>query len=169
MHPLFRNQNLRLIFGVTLMSVLGVSTVIPVIPNLAEAFSLDPAHVGLVMAAFTLPGVFLTPVWGVVADRMGRRKVLLPSLVVFALAGASCALAKSFVVFLALRVVQGSAAAALGVISATLLGDFFHGQDLATATGLNAAMLAMGMAGYPLFGGILGLLGWRWPFLLPLL
>lgn len=169
MTPLLRDPNLRQIFGVTLMVVLGVSSIIPVIPDIGRAYALDPAHVGLVIAAFTLPGVILTPVWGVVADRFGRRVVLLPALIVFAVTGASCFFAPDFATLLALRVVQGSAAAALGVLSGTLLGDYFVGPELAAATGLNAAILSVGTAGYPFLGGLLGALGWRWPFLLALL
>jgi len=169
MSSLFRDPNLRLIFGVTLMVVLGVSSIIPVIPDIGRAYALDPAHVGLVVAAFTLPGIFLTPVWGVVADRFGRRVVLLPAMIVFALTGAACFFAPDFATLLALRVVQGGAAAALGVLSGTLLGDYFIGPELATATGLNAAVLSVGTAGYPFLGGLLGAIGWRWPFLLALL
>jgi len=169
MTPLLRDPNLRLIFGVTLMVVLGVSSIVPVIPDIGQAHGLDPAHVGLVIAAFTLPGVFLTPVWGVVADRVGRRVVLLPALLVFAASGAACFFAPDLATLLLLRVVQGAAAAALGVLSGTLLGDYFIGPELAAATGLNAAVLSVGTAGYPFLGGLLGALGWRWPFLLALL
>ena len=72
MTSLARNPQLQLIFGVTLMVVLGVSSVVPILPDIMAAYALTPAQLGLFITLFTLPGVLLAPVSGVLADRLGR-------------------------------------------------------------------------------------------------
>jgi ACDE family multidrug resistance protein len=126
-------------------------------------------RVGLVVTLFTLPGVVLTPLLGVFADRVGRKRILLPSLVLFGLAGGACALAPSFGWLAGLRLVQGVGAAALGAVNVTLIGDLFRGRQRTTAMGYNSSVLSVGTATYPLIGGALALAGWRLPFAMPLL
>ncbi|HCJ11110.1 MAG TPA: MFS transporter [Clostridiales bacterium] len=158
---------LLMVFGVTLFAVMGVSSIAPALPKVVEAFGLEEAEVGLLITAFTLPGVLLTPFAGVVADRLGRKRVLVPSLLLFGLAGGLCAFTRRLDVLLALRVVQGTGAAALGSLSTTLIGDLWEGPARARAMGLNASVLSLGTAVYPLVGGGLAVVGWNWPFLLP--
>ncbi|HCW51242.1 MAG TPA: MFS transporter [Clostridiales bacterium] len=158
---------LLMVFGVTLFGVMGVSSIAPALPKVVEAFGFEEAEVGLLITAFTLPGVLLTPFAGVVADRLGRKRVLVPSLFLFGLAGGLCAFTRRLDVLLALRVVQGTGAAALGSLSTTLIGDLWEGPARARAMGLNASVLSLGTAVYPLVGGGLAVVGWNWPFLLP--
>jgi MFS family permease len=166
---LLRDPNLQVIFGVTLMAVLGVSTITPVLPYVAGVFDRTPQSVALLIVVFTLPSAILTPVLGVMGDRLGRKKVLVPSLLVFALAGSACGFARSFDWLLALRFVQGSGAAAIGAINVTLLGDLYRGVNRAAAMGYNASVLSVGTGIYPAVGGALAVLGWYFPFFLPIL
>jgi ACDE family multidrug resistance protein len=166
---LLRDPNLHVIFSVTLMAVLGVSSITPAFPEIAEAFSLTPNRVGLLVAVFTLPGATLTPVLGVLGDRFGRKRVLVPSLLLFAVAGTACGFARSFELLLWLRLLQGMGAAALGALNITILGDLYSGWRRATAMGLNASVLSIGTATYPAIGGVLAELGWHYPFFLPAL
>jgi MFS transporter, ACDE family, multidrug resistance protein len=164
-----RSRNLHLVFGTTLMAVLGVASIAPALPRIAQALEVTPQQVGLLITAFTVPGVLLTPIAGVLADRAGRKRVLVPSLLIFGLAGAACALAGSFEQLLLLRLLQGVGAAALGSMNVTLIGDLFQGRERAAAMGYNATVLSIGTGTYPALGGLLAQLGWRYPFLLPLL
>lgn len=166
---LYRDPNLLIVFGVTLMAVLGVSSVTPAFPRIASSLDLPSQTVGNLITAFTLPGVFLTPVLGVLVDRWSRARILVPALIVFGLAGGACSLARDFGVLLGLRFVQGIGAAALNVLYVTLIGDLYHGQERATAMGYNASVLSVGTAGYPAIGGALAMLGWWCPFALAIL
>ncbi len=166
---LFADRNLWLAFGVTFMVVMGVSSVAPVLPDLLRVFGLGAAGPGMVVTAFTLPGVFLTPVLGVLADRVGRKAVLVPSLVVFALFGAGCGLARDFHLLLGLRLLQGVGAAALGALNVTIISDLYEGRERITALGYNAGVLALGTTVYPALGGLLGHFHWSLPFFLPVL
>jgi predicted MFS family arabinose efflux permease len=166
---LLRDRNLHVVFGVTLMAVLGVSSIAPALPQVARAFDLSAQQVGLLITVFTLPGVILTPLTGLLADRYGRRRILAPSLLLFALGGGACALATSASQLMVLRLVQGIGGAALGSLNATVLGDLYQGRQRAAAMGYNSSVLSIGTASYPALGGGLAEFGWRWPFLLPLL
>ncbi len=166
---LFLERNLMMIYGVTLMAVLGVSSITPAFPQVIEFFGLSPQAVGLLITVFTLPGVFLTPVLGVLADRFGRKRILVPSLFLFALAGTACAFTRDWTTLLALRFIQGIGAAALGSLNVTIIGDLFSGKECTTAMGYNASVLSVGTAAYPAIGGFIAGLGWYYPFALPVL
>lgn len=163
------DPQLQVLFAVTLMAVLGVASIGPALPLLRHELGVPVERIGLVVTLFTLPGVVLTPLLGIVADRIGRKRVLAPSLVLFGLAGGACALAPSFEWLAGLRLLQGVGAAALGALNVTLIGDLFRGRERTTAMGYNSSVLSVGTATYPLIGGALALAGWRMPFALPLL
>jgi MFS family permease len=151
------------------MAVLGVASLSPAFPTVQRHFGVTLEQVGWLVTVFTVPGVVLTPVLGMLADRLGRKRILVPSLFLFALAGGACALAPSFGWLLALRTAQGTGAAALGSLNVTLIGDLFAPARRGAAMGYNASVLSVGTATYPAVGGALTLLGWQYPFLLPLL
>ena len=164
-----RDKNLQVIFAVTLMGVLGVSSVAPVLPYLDEVFRIKAKDASWVIAVFTLPGVFLMPLFGYWADRWGRKVVLIPALLLFSAAGTACAAAENFAWMLGLRFLQGVGAASLGTLNITLIGDLYSGRDRIKAMGMNAAVLSTGTALYPALGGFLAAWSWRYPFLLPML
>ncbi|NNM07236.1 MAG: MFS transporter [Gemmatimonadetes bacterium] len=166
--PLFLDPNLNIIFSVTLLAVLGVSSIAPVFPTVARELGVSPEAVGLLITVFTMPGILLTPFFGILADRFGRKKVLVPALLLFSLAGSSCSLARDFEVLLLLRFLQGVGAASLGSLNATLIGDLFTGRRRTEAMGYNASVLSIGTAVYPSLGGALAALGWYVPFALPI-
>jgi MFS family permease len=102
------------------------------------------------------------------ADRIGRKKVLVPSLVVYALAGSACAFTTDFNLLLLLRFIQGTGGASLSALNNTVIGELFSGRQRMEAMGYNASVQGTTMLGYPLLGGAVALLGWNYPFLLPL-
>ena len=165
---LHRDRNLLIIFGVTLLAVMAVSSIAPALPAIVRDLGISKLQVGLLITAFTLPGVVLSPFLGVLADRFGRKRILVPSIFLFGVAGAACALTRDFNVLLVLRVFQGVGGAALGALNVTIIGDLYSGSRRTAAMGLNASVLSIGTASYPLIGGALASLGWYYPFYLPL-
>lgn len=167
--PLLRDTNLYVIFGITLSAVMGVASIAPALPKMARVLEVSNEQIGLLITFFTIPGIFLTPVLGVLADRIGRKQILVPSLFIFGIAGTACAYATDFTWLLILRFVQGIGGASLGALNITLIGDLYHGNRRATAMGYNASVLSVGTASYPAIGGALATLGWFFPFYLSLL
>ena len=163
----WKDHNLHVVWGVTLMAVLGTSSVTPAFPRIVQELGISSGQVVLLITFFTLPGIFLTPVAGVLSDRFGRKTILVPSLLLFGVAGGACALVRDFELLLALRAVQGMGAAALGATNVTLIGDLFSGDKRTEALGYNSSVLSIGTACYPAIGGALATFAWYYPFALP--
>jgi ACDE family multidrug resistance protein len=166
---IYLDTNLQIIFGITLMAVMGVASITPAFPKIIQSLGVSSTGIGLLITVFTFPGVILTPVLGVFADRYGRKKILIPSMFLFGITGAACALSREFNVLLVMRFFQGIGAASLGALNVTIVGDLYSGRERAAAMGYNASVLSVGTAGYPAIGGALAMVGWYWPFALPLL
>jgi MFS family permease len=162
------DRNLHVIFAVTLMAIMGVSSLTPAFPRIARELGVSAKQVGYLITYFTFPGVILTPVAGVLADRLGRKRILVPSLFLFGVAGTACAFVRDFNWLLGLRFLQGVGASSLGALNMTVVGDLYSGKERTTAMGYNASVLSIGTASYPLIGGALATLGWYYPFLLHL-
>jgi MFS family permease len=128
-------------------------------------FGISDARIGLVITAYTLPGVFLTPFIGLAADRVGRRRVMIPLLFVFGGCGAAIGFAETFVQVLALRFLQGIGASALVTLAVTLIGDLYEGAQRNAVMGVNSSTIGTGAALYPLVGGGLAGIRWNVPFL----
>ena len=157
------------IFLITLLAVMGVASLTPAFPTIARHFNLETEEIGLLITAFTIPGIFMAPLMGILADRLGRKVVLIPSLILFGLAGAACTLTTDYSTLLLLRIFQGLGAASLGSLNITLIGDLFEGNKRAEIMGYNASVLSIGTASYPAIGGALALINWKFIFYLPLI
>jgi MFS family permease len=161
-----RDHRLYLVFGITLMGVMGVSSITPAFPTISGELGLSSQQVGLLLTVFTIPGVFLAPVLGFLSDRFGRKRIIIPALLLFGAAGTACGFMESFPVLLVLRFFQGVGAASLISLSVTLLGDMYRGLEREAAVGYNASALSIGTASYPIIGGAFAAIGWQYPFFL---
>lgn len=156
---------LPLIFSVTVTGILANTLVGPAIPDILHAFNQPDSRAGLFVAAGTLPGIVMAPVIGVLADRFGRRAVLVPCLTAFGAFGLLSALAPTFPLLLALRLLQGLGSAGLINLAVVIIGDHWSGLDRARLVGQNAAILTASLAIFPPLGGFLTELGgWRLSF-----
>jgi MFS family permease len=167
--PLYLDRNLMIVFSITATAMLGTGSLTPAFPQIMQAFHINSQEAGWLITANTLPGIFLAPVWGVIADRIGRKKVLVPSLVFYALSGGAMAFVSDFNTLLALRFLQGCAGAPLAALNNTVIGELFQGRQRMEAMGYNASVQSSCMLGYPLLGGAVAMFGWHYPFLLPLI
>jgi len=157
-------RTLYTIFSITLMGVIGVNIISPALPGIRDAFGITNTEVVMLISAFTLPGIFFAPIMGILADRLGRRAVLVPCLFLFGIAGVGCAFS-DFRMMLFLRFLQGIGGSALVALSSTLIGDIYEGYERAKALGYNASVLSLGIVSFLPFGGLLAHYDWRLPFL----
>jgi len=148
---------------------MGVSLVSPILPKLVDIFGIQKEEVILLITAFTLPGVLFAPFLGILADRFGRKQVLVPALILFGVAGAACGFARDFHLLLFFRFLQGIGGSALFTLNNTLIGDLFPGRTRFLAMGLNASVISLAAAIYPAFGGIVATIHWSIPFFVPLI
>ncbi|OUL22689.1 MFS transporter [Nostoc sp. RF31YmG] len=167
--PVYQELNFQIICAICLVAVLGVSSVTPVFPTLAKALNINPKSLGLLVTVFTLPSLILGPIVGILADRFGRKRIIVPALFLFGIAGTACGFVRDFNLLLWLRLLQGIGAAPLLSLSITLIGDIYKGDRRTTAMGYNASVSSVGTASYPTLGGALATLGWYYPFILPVI
>ena len=163
-HALLRPP-LWVVFSITVSGILSNTLINAPLPDIIAAFGRGDGAAGLLVAAATLPGIVVAPAIGLLADRFGRRAVLLPCLIVFGLAGLASSFAPTFESLVGLRFVQGVGSAGLINLGVVLIADYWEGADRARVIGWNAAVLTVSVAIIPpLGGGLAALGGWRWSF-----
>ena len=151
-----------LIWSITLTGITANTLVSPVLPDVIAHFDRPDSAAGLLVASASLPGVLAAPVIGVLADRHGRKRVLVPCLVLFGITGVVTALAPTFWLLIAARLLMGIGTAGLINLAVVLIGDHYEGADRIREVGRNAAVLTSGLALLPMLSGVLGALGsWR--------
>lgn len=160
------DRRLLTILSINIVVITGNFTVLPALPAIGEALAVPDGRLGLVMIAFTLPTAVMIPIVGIVADLYGRRRVVLPALVLFGVAGLTTPLVGSFGALLVLRMIQGIAFAGTVPLTVTLVGDFFQGSTGATAQGLRSSSSGAGNLLAPAVAGILVGIAWFYPFYL---
>jgi MFS transporter, ACDE family, multidrug resistance protein len=162
---IFRDKNFYIVNLVTLIGILGGTLFNPALPTIQQFFQVTADQVSWTSTIFQLPGAIITPIFGILADILGRKQVLIPSLLVFALGGAVSGLTSNFTTHLGGRFLQGVGAASLEPLQLTIIADLYRGRMLGTAMALNAGLIGMSGALFPLIGGVLGGFNWRYTFL----
>ncbi|MBD3730519.1 MAG: multidrug effflux MFS transporter [Sphingomonadales bacterium] len=104
---------------------------------------------------------------GILADRFGRRRVVLVALAAYVIGSLGCSLVGNFDELLAMRAFQGFAAAGLSVVPAAIIRDRYEGDAMARLLSMISAVFIT----VPIFAPGLGQLvlafaGWRWIFVL---
>jgi MFS family permease len=95
----------QLLLLANIVSSLGTALLSPVLDSLIAPFGASPASTDLVMSFYVAPATVMIPVAGVLADRFGRKAVLVPSLVLFGLLRSAIAFSTDFRLALVLRLV----------------------------------------------------------------
>lgn len=165
----WRSGTVQVVLLSTVLAPLGVPLISPGLPVFRDTFGVSDAGASLLISAYFVVGIVISPFIGLIADRVGRKRVLVSSLFGFAITGGAAVLAPSFGVLLVLRALQGTAAAGLFITTVTLVGDVFEGPQRNAVLGVNIAVLSAGAAVFPAVGGALVAVAWNVPFLLYLL
>ena len=154
-----------LILSITITGIVGSTIVSPVTPDIVAELGGGDRAIGFLVAAVAAPGIVLAPMIGVLADRYGRREILVPCLAIFGIAGGLAAVAPSLGVLIVLRLLQGIGSAGLINLAVTLIGDYWDGVERAKKIGQNAAVLTSAILFAPPLGGLLGtVFSWRAAF-----
>lgn len=170
MTPKAAEKNILIIVFFTIfLDMLGMGIIIPVIPSLFAPnsgymfstfllrFSNNYILVGWLTAVYPLMQFVFTPLLGQVADRYGRRKVLILSiggtLLSYLLFAYAVVLHSLELMFIA-RIIDGVSGANIA-IAQTIIGDVSHEKDLARNFGLIGAAIGLGFVLGPFLGGIL--------------
>jgi len=162
-------KNTLVIIFLTFASLLGFPIIAPALPSVRDAFNISTSDIGLVMAAYSAPGIIFIPIMGILADRYGKKKVLLPSMLLFAVGGTACAVANNTETLLLFRFLQGIGACALATINVSWAVDLFEDDERIKIMGYIGATQNIGSGILPIIGGVLASIAWFYPFLLSLM
>lgn len=148
-----RRPPLVFIFTVTLTGILNNTLVTPAIPDILSDLDVPDARSGLLVASGSAAGIVVAPLIGFLADRFGRRSVLVTCLTIFGSFGLVAALSPTFEILLAARFLQGTGSAGLINLAVVLIGDHWTGLTRTKLVGRNASVLTVGLATMPLLSG----------------
>ncbi|MEO6087539.1 MAG: MFS transporter, partial [Umezawaea sp.] len=158
---------LVLLLAGSCMAVLGSVLIAPVLPQLAAQFADTPGVDLLVPIALTVPALMIglaAPFAGIVVDAVDRKRLLLVSMVVYAVLGTAPLYLDSLGAIVASRVGVGLCEAAIMTCCTTLIGDYWSGAQRSRYLGLQTLVAALAATVFFVVGGLLGASGWRTPF-----
>jgi ACDE family multidrug resistance protein len=160
---------LLILGAVPFVMVLGNSMLIPVFPKFEQVLNINQVKVGLLVTAFSLPAGLLIPFSGILSDRIGRKIVIAPALVLYGLGGlvagiASITLKKPFTVILAGRVLQGLGAGGTYQLAMALTADLINEEKLTRYLGFLEASNGLGKVVSPVLGSLVAMIAWYAPF-----
>ncbi|MGA0229106.1 MAG: MFS transporter, partial [Paracoccaceae bacterium] len=116
------------------LPLLSLNMFLPSLGVMAEEFKVGYDAMALTISTYLLFTAVIQLIAGPVADRYGRRPVVVFGLMIFCISSLGCALAQSYEAFFFWRAVQGAVAIA-GVLSRAIVGDVFSPQRSASVLG----------------------------------
>ncbi|MBM3559315.1 MAG: multidrug effflux MFS transporter, partial [Alphaproteobacteria bacterium] len=164
--PVVDSSRLALLLAVLVgTSQLSTSTYVPSMPSLPAALGSDAATVQLTLTLFLAGSALGSLVWGSLADRFGRRPVLIVGLGLFVAATIACAVSPSILWLVAARFCQAVGAAVSWVLSRAIVRDLYRRDEATRVLALVATAFALAPIVGPVIGGhIETWFGWRWSF-----
>jgi DHA1 family bicyclomycin/chloramphenicol resistance-like MFS transporter len=150
------------LLGCTSVSVLSTGLYTPSLPHLTRLLATDASAIQLTMSLNLLAFSLAQLAYGPLADRFGRKRLLLAGLGCFALASLACALALGFGTLLAGRIAQGAFACVPSVVVAVIIRESYGEARAAKVLGI----YGIALGGVPALGPVIGSYifvwaGWR--------
>ena len=148
------------------LQALAIDAMLPALGDIATELAVpDPNQRQLVVGVFLLASVFASLIPGALADRYGRRPILLGSIAIYVLFSLGCALVTSFDMLLGMRVLQAMGCGGLAVLPATVIRDRFAGDQMAKQMSMiSVVFMVVPMLAPSIGQAVLLFAGWRWIF-----
>lgn len=151
------------IWSTVALDLVGFGIVVPILPRYAERFGASGLTVGLLFASFSLAQFLCAPLLGRLSDRIGRKPVIVISLIGTAIGSFVTGAAGALWVLFAGRIIDGGSGASLAVAQAAV-GDMAEPKDRPRLMGLLGAAFGIGFVLGPALGGLASLGGVHVPF-----
>ncbi|WP_312472650.1 MFS transporter [Neobacillus sp.] len=157
--------------SIPLVMTLGNSMLIPILPSMEKKLAITSLQTSMIITVYSVVAIFLIPIAGYLSDHIGRKKIIIPSLIIAGIGGlisgwAAWKLDNAYWVILAGRALQGVGAAGAFPIVLPLVGDMFKNEDdVSVCLGLIETSNTFGKVLSPIFGAFLAGFIWFLPFL----
>lgn len=160
---LWKDKNFHILNLVSIVSIMS-NVLNPAFRAIGDAFQITADQVGLLTTVYSIPMVILSPVVGIIADRLGRRRILGLSTLIFGLSAIVSVNAGSYGVLLLSELLRGIGQPGLVIVTIVLIGDLYTEKNRNHVMGINTAVMNAGLAVFPIIGGVLAAMSWRYPY-----
>ncbi len=151
--------------GQTFINMLGVGIIGPVLPLYADSFGVSAAMVGLLISSFGIARIPINVPVGALAERIGRRPLLVAGPLLIAASAVLSGMATSFGQMIVFRLLQGIGSAFQMTAGMIVVADISTPKDRGRTMSTYQGALLLGVGVGPIIGGLLGeQFGYRMPF-----
>ncbi|MBV8485062.1 MAG: MFS transporter [Verrucomicrobia bacterium] len=158
-----KKSPLATILLVVFVDLIGFGMIIPILPLYAKSFQAAEWQIGLLLGCYSFMQFLASPVLGYISDRVGRKPVLLVSLIGSAIGYAVMASAASLTMLFIARIIAGICGASVGT-AAAYIADITPPENRSRRMGLIGAAFGVGFVLGPAIGGILSQFWTKGPF-----
>ena len=158
------------ISSIPLVMTLGNSMLIPVLPLMESQLGISPFQASMIITVYSIVAIFFIPIAGFLSDHIGRKKVIIPSLIITGIGGLICAWAgwkmdNPYWIIIIGRALQGLGASGAFPIVMPLVGDMFKtDEEVSSSLGLIETSNTLGKVLSPILGAFLAGFIWFIPF-----
>ncbi|WP_239451039.1 MFS transporter [Methanosarcina horonobensis] len=149
----------------TFFAMAGGSLLAPVLPDMVEPLKTTSHEVALLISTYAISTAIFALAIGHFIDRVNRKKILVPCLVIYGLTGLVSYFTSDLQSLLVLRFIQGIGVAGMMSLPMLVIADVYKDHRSLHAMNKVSLALAIGSVSAPLIGGGLANLGWNYPFL----
>lgn len=150
-----------LLGGLAMFGPFSIDTIFPAFPAIGAQLGADAVAMQQTISVYLVAYALTSLLHGPLSDAIGRRRVILGGLVVFALASAGCALATDLPTLLGFRALQGLSSGVGLIVGRAVIRDLLHGPDAQRLMSQVSMIFGIAPAIAPIVGGwILGWSGW---------
>src|SRR5437660_9304426 len=149
----YQRPSMPILFLIVFVDLVGFGLIIPLLPFYGERFAASPQQVTILLAVYSLMAMIAAPLWGRLSDRIGRRPVLMASMLAAAVAYLWLGLASALWMLFAARALAGACAGNIAAAQA-YIADVTPPERRARGMGMIGAAFGLGFIIGPALGGI---------------
>lgn len=162
-----RNRKLLILLAIGSLAVMPGAVIAPVLPEIVQQLQLDRGSAGYLVSAHYLTVALFSPIFGLLANRLGQTRILVGSAIGFALSGVAGTLTESFLPMLVTRGLLGIATGGIAAASLGMLARMYSQEDARSqAIAYASSTLTLANIVYPLLSGLIGSSQWQFAFYL---
>ena len=164
--PLGQREFIVLIAALMSLQALGIDAMLPALPAIGQSLNVVGENTTQwVIASYVFGFGAMQLVYGPLADRYGRRPILILTMIGFVIASIIASVSATFPLLLAARVLQGTMSASTRVLTVSIVRDCYAGRTMARIMSLSQMLFFIVPVVAPTVGSGILLLGpWRWIF-----